>query len=87
MNSYYIISMEAKDLYDLKNNNYELPEVGDEKYYKLFKCVLDYSLDQIELEKYYKENFDEPFSFNDGFDNECILSIVNVKFNIKIKID
>lgn len=84
MKGYYIISIEAKDLYNFNNNNYKLPKIGSEEYYKLFKCILDYSLDTIELEKYYKENFKDSFFFKDDFDNKYINSIINVKFNYTI---
>ena len=55
---YHIISLEAKDIYEqeLKNgveNGFVLPSKNDRAYFGLFKNVLDYSLDLIELEKCY----------------------------------
>lgn len=86
MKGYYIISIEAKDLYSLSNNNYKLPKKDSEDYLKLFKCILDYSLETIELERYY-ESLDEDFYLKDDFNNKYIRSIVNVKFNYVVEED
>lgn len=55
---YHIISLEAKDIYEQELiNGVEkgviLPSKKDRAYFGLFKNVLDYSLDLMELEKCY----------------------------------
>ena len=55
---YHIISLEAKDIYEQELINgvekgFVLPLKSDRQFFGLFKNVLDYSLDLIELEKCY----------------------------------
>ena len=58
-NSYHIISLEAKYIYEAEQQNgiekgVVLPSRDDPKYFGLFNNIFDYSLDLIELEKCYK---------------------------------
>ncbi len=87
---YYIISLEAKDIYKQevengKNVGYILPVKKSDEYWNLFKNSLDYSLDSIELEKSYEKICRRKFSFEDEFKNRYTLAVINVKFSIKYK--
>lgn len=88
---YHIISLEAKDIYEqeLKNgveNGYILPPKNDRAYFGLFKNVLDYSLDLIELEKCYQKKYrNNRFSFEDEYKNKYTLTIINLKFTYTYK--
>lgn len=89
-NGWRIISLEASELYKhVKTNGeeigYELPSKKDFAYFYLFKNILDYSLDSIELEKNYNKICRKKFSFLDEYDNEYTLAIVNLKFNYTYK--
>ena len=83
---YHIISLEAKDIYEqeLKNGvekGYVLPSKNYRAYFGLFKNVLDYSLDLIELKKCYKGKYrNNKFSFEDEYNNKYTLTIINLKF-------
>ena len=86
-----IISLEAREIYQHILDNgvktgYILPPKKSPKYFYLFKNILDYSLDAIELEKTYptacrRKNF----SFADERGNEHTLAVINVKFNYVLK--
>ena len=85
---YKIISLEAKRIYQEiqakgPKVGFKLPEKKDFLYFSLFKNVLDYSLDLIELESAYKEICGGDFSFSDEMDNQYTLAVINVKFNSK----
>ena len=88
---YHILSLEAKDIYEqeLKNGvekRYVLPSKNDRAYFGLFKNVLDYSLDLIELENcYYSKYRDNKFSFKDEYNNKYTLTIINLKFTYTYK--
>ena len=88
---YHIISLEAKDIYEQELINgvekgYLLPSKNDRAYFGLFKNVLDYSLDLIELEKCYKKEYrNNKFSFEDEYKNKYTLTIINLKFTYKYK--
>ena len=71
-NGWRIISLEASELYKhIKNNGeevgYELPDKKNFAYLRLFKNVLDYSLDAIELQKAYTKICRKKFSFEDEY--------------------
>ena len=89
-----IISLEANKIYEQIEKNGEetgfiLPEKPktqkDKKqafqYYRLFKNVLDYSLDAIELEDAYTKICRKKFSFQDEHGYDYTLAVVNLKFN------
>ena len=83
---YRILSVEAADIYKQEQENgvavgYKLPEVKSDGYFRLFKVLLDASLDSTELEKAYKRICRKKFSFSDKFGNAYTLAVVNVKFN------
>lgn len=84
-----ILSLEAKTIYKsiLKNGEnvgYILPDKKQPVFFLLFKNVLDYSLDAIELEKAYEKEFRrKDFSFLDSKGKEYSLAVINVKFNYK----
>ena len=88
---YHIISLEAKDIYkqELKNGvekGYVLPSKNDRVYFGLFKNVLDYSLDLIELEKCYQKKYrNNKFFFEDEYKNKYTLTIINLKFTYTYK--
>lgn len=88
---YHIISLEAKDIYEQELINgvekgYLLPSKNDRAYFGLFKNVLDYSLDLIELEKCYKKEYrNNKFSFEDEYKNKYTLTIINLKFTYTYK--
>lgn len=80
------MSVEAADIYKQEQENgvavgYKLPEVKSDGYFRLFKVLLDASLDSTELEKAYKRICRKKFSFSDKFGNAYTLAVVNVKFN------
>lgn len=83
---YHIISLEAKDIYEQELINgvekgYVLPSKNDRVYFGLFKNVLDYSLDLIELEKCYQKKYrNNRFFFEDEYKNKYTLTIINLKF-------
>ena len=83
---YHILSLEAKDIYEQELINgvekgYVLPSKNNHAYFGLFKNVLDYSLDLIELEKCYQKKYrNNKFSFEDKYQNKYTLSIINLKF-------
>ena len=81
-----ILSVEAADIYKQEQENgvavgYKLPEVKSDGYFRLFKVLLDASLDSTELEKAYKRICRKKFSFSDKFGNAYTLAVINVKFN------
>lgn len=91
INGYRILSLEAKDIYEqeLKNGvekGYVLPSTNDRVYFGLFKNVLDYSLDLIELEKCYQKKYrNNKFFFEDEYKNKYTLTIINLKFTYTYK--
>ena len=90
INGYHILSLEANDIYEQERINgvqkgFVLPEKKDYKYFAMFKNVLDFSLDLIELEKCYYSKCRNSFSFKDSFQNEYTLAIISVKFNYTYK--
>ena len=53
---YRILSIEAADIYKHEKENgvvvgYKMPEYKSNAYFRLFKNILDYSLDTIKLEE------------------------------------
>ena len=86
---YRILSVEAADIYKNEQENgavvgYRLPEKGDARF-RLFKILLDDSLDLKELEKAYTRICRRKFSFQDEYENAYTLAVVNVKFNYVFK--
>ena len=80
------MSVEAADIYKQEQENgvafgYKLPEDKSDAYFRLFKVLLDASLDSAELEKAYKRVCRKKFSFSDKFGNTYTLAVVNIKFN------
>ena len=87
---YHIISLEAKDIYEQELINgvekgYILPSKNYRAYFGMFKNVLDYSLDLIELEKCYYSKCRNSFSFEDEYQNQYTLAIINLKFTYTYK--
>ena len=87
---YRIISIEAADIYKHEQTNgvdvgYKMPESKSDAYFRLFKIYLDNSLDLIELEKAYKRICRKRFAFQDKYENEYTLAVINVKFNYTFK--
>ena len=85
-NGVRIISLEASEIYQQINNNgeaigYVLPKKKSEAYFALFKNVLDYSLDSIELADAYEKKCRHKFSFEDEHKNQYTLAVINLKFN------
>ncbi len=83
---YRILSVEAADIYKQEQENgvavgYKLPEDKSDACFRLFKVLLDVSLDSTELEKAYKRICRKKFSFQDNYENSYTLAVVNVKFN------
>ncbi len=80
---YRILSLEANKIYEdeQKYGAYKMPEDKSEEYFKLFKNVLDDSLDERELKSYKTRGF----SFKDNNKNEYTLAIINVKFTYTYK--
>lgn len=80
------MSVEAADIYKREQENgvavgYRMPEDKSDACFRLFKVLLDASLDSTELEKAYKRICRKKFSFSDKFGNAYTLAVVNVKFN------
>lgn len=80
------MSVEAADIYKQEQENgvavgYKLPEDKSDACFRLFKVLLDVSLDSAELEKAYKRICRKKFSFQDNYENSYTLAVVNVKFN------
>ena len=88
---YHIISLEANDIYRQEQENgvgkgYILPLKKDGVYFSLFKNVLDYSLDLIELENCYQKTYrNNRFYFEDEYKNRYTLAIINLKFTYTYK--
>lgn len=87
---YRILSIESVDIYKHEQENgatvgYKLPEYKSYTYFRLFKNILDYSLDAIELEKTYSRICRKKFSFVDEYNNSYTLAVVSVKFNYTYK--
>lgn len=86
---YHILSLEAKGIYEQEQiNGVEKGFILDKKghaYFGLFKNVLDYSLDLIELEKCYYSKCRNSFSFEDKYKNQYTLAIINLKFTYTYK--
>ena len=87
---YHILSLEAKDIYEQEQENgvekgFILPSKKDHAYFGLFKNVLDYSLDLIELENCYYSKCRNSFSFEDEYQNQYTLAIINLKFTYTYK--
>lgn len=89
---YRILSIEACDIYRHSQENgkavgYKLPQRGTDAYCRMFKTILDESLDTIELKRVYADICGEPFSFQDRYQNVYTRAVVNVKFNYKYSPD
>lgn len=89
-NGYRIISVEAADIYKHEQENgvsigYKMPEYKSYAYFQLFKNILDYSLDTIELERVYPRIVRKKFAFQDKYENRYTLAVVSVKFNYTYK--
>ena len=88
---YHIISLEANDIYEQETINgvkkgFVLPSKNDRSYFGLFKNILDYSLDLIELEKCYQKIYrNNKFCFEDEYKNKYTLTIINLKFTYTYK--
>ncbi len=87
---YRILSLEATDIYKHEQENgvivgYKMPEYKSNAYLRLFKNILDYSLDTIELEKAYPRICRKKISFQDKYENNYTLAVVSVKFNYTYK--
>ncbi len=87
---YRIISLEANEIYKQEIENgvdkgFILPSKKDHAYFNLFKNVLDYSLDIVELEKCYSSLCRNKFYFQDDFENKYILAVINLKFTYTYK--
>ena len=85
-----IISLEAREIFKQIEKNgedvgYVLPEKKSSAYFYLFKNILDYSLDAIELEKAYPNICRRKFSFQDESENEYTLAVINVTFTYTYK--
>ena len=85
-----IISIEAADIYKQEQENgvsvgYKMPESKSKAYFRLFKNILDDSLDCMELEKVYNKVCRKKFSFQDKNEILYTLAVVNVKFNYVYK--
>ncbi len=80
------MSVEAADIYKQEQENgaavgYRLPDKNSDACFRLFKVLLDASLDSAALETIYKRICRKKFSFSDKYGNAYTLSVVNVKFN------
>lgn len=89
-NGVRIISLEARDIYRHKQEDneiieYILPKKNSKAYFALFKNVLDYSLDSIELADVYEKKCRHKFSFEDEHKNQYTLAVINLKFNYVAK--
>ena len=85
-----IISLEAKEIFQQTQENgegvgYVLPTKNSKAYFSLFKNVLDYSLDSIELEKAYEKKCRKQFFFQDEHENKYTLAVINLKFKAVAK--
>ncbi len=90
INGYRILSLEANAIYEQKQSNgvdigYKMPEKKNYAYFCLFNNVLDYSLDLIELEKYYEKKCRKKFYFEDEYKNKYTLAVINLKFTYNYK--
>lgn len=88
--AYRIISIEAADIYRQEQENgvsvgYVMSEKKSDAYFRLFKVYLDNSLDLIELEKTYKRICRKKFSFQDKYEHDYTLAVINLKFNYTYK--
>ena len=88
--AYRIISIEAAAIYRQEQENgvsvgYVMPEKKSDAYFRLFKVYLDNSLDLIELEKTYKRICRKKFSFQDKYEHDYTLAVINLKFNYTYK--
>lgn len=86
-----ILSIEAADIYKQEQENgvavgYKMPEDKSDAYFRLFKVLLDDSLDSAELEKAYKSICRKKFCFQDSYKNSYTIAVVNVKFNYIYKL-
>ncbi len=89
-NGYRILSIDAANIYKCEQEygvavGYKMPEYKSYAYFRLFKNILDYSLDTIELEKAYLRICRKKFSFVDEHNNSYTLAVVSVKFNYTYK--
>lgn len=89
-NGYRILSIEAADIYKHEQEygvavGYKMPEYKCYAYFRLFKNVLDYSLDTIELEKVYPRICRKKLAFQDDYDNNYTTAVISVKFNFAYK--
>ena len=89
-NGYRILSIDAADIYKHEQEygvavGYKMPEYKSYAYFRLFKNVLDYSLDTIELEKAYPRICRKKLAFQDKYGNSCATAVVSVKFNFAYK--
>lgn len=87
---YGIISLEAMEIYkQIQKNGSEkgfiLPKEKNKDFFDLFKNILDYSLDLIELKKWFKKKYRKEFSFEDEYKNKYTLAVINLKFSLKFK--
>lgn len=87
---YHILSLEANDIYEQEQINgvekgYLLPPKKGRAYFELFKNMLDNSLDLIELEKCYYSKCRNSFSFEDEYQNQYTLAVINLKFSYTYK--
>lgn len=85
-----ILSIEAADIYKQEQEygvavGYKMPEYKSYAYFRLFKNVLDYSLDTIELEKAYPRICRKKLAFQDNYGNNYTTAVVSVKFNFAYK--
>lgn len=85
-----IISLEARELFQQIQENgedkgYILSAKKSTAYFYLFRNVLDYSLDAIELEKSYLDICRRKFAFQDENQNEYTLAVINLTFNYALK--
>ena len=84
------MSVEAADIYKQEQENgvavgYKTPECKSDAYFRMFKVLLDASLDSAELERIYRRVCRKRFSFQDKYGNAYTLAVVNVKFNYVYK--
>ena len=89
MKQYRILSLDAKDVYDNEIENgeavgYVLSETKNEKYYDKFNNILDFSLDQEELESRHNDRKIK-FGFSDKYGNLFTLAVVNLTFKYSAK--
>ncbi len=87
---YRIIAIESCEIYKHEQEygvaaGYKLPERKSDAYFWLFKNRLDDSLDTIEIEKAYTRVCRKKFAFQDSFDNNYTVAVVNLKFNYTYK--